>query len=40
MKILVWGAGKNGERYRRYIEEFTNDEFVGFVDNNSQMGGG
>ena len=38
MKILIWGAGSNGNLYRRYIEEFTEDEFVGFVDNNSHGG--
>lgn len=37
MKILVWGAGRNGLLYRKYLEEFTDDEFVGFIDNNSQL---
>ena len=36
MKILVWGAGVNGNMYRQYIEQYTEDEFVGFIDNNSQ----
>lgn len=39
MKILVWGAGVNGNMYRQYIEQYTEDEFVGFIDNNSQRGG-
>ena len=39
MKILVWGAGNNGKMYRQYIEQCTKDEFVGFIDNNSQRGG-
>ena len=36
MKILVWGAGVNGNMYRQYIEQYTEDEFVGFIYNNSQ----
>lgn len=39
MKILVWGAGKIGRLYRKYIEKCTDDEFVGFIDNNFQLGG-
>ena len=33
LKILVWGAGGNGKVYRKYIEEYTEDAFVAFVDN-------
>ena len=40
MKILIWGAGNNGKLYRRFLQEHTNDEFVGFIDNNSHLGGG
>ncbi|MBR3722267.1 MAG: hypothetical protein IKN12_05815 [Selenomonadaceae bacterium] len=40
MKILVWGAGVNGNIYRQYIERCTEDEFVGFIDNNFHLGGG
>lgn len=39
MKILVWGAGVNGNVYRQYIEQCTEDEFVGFIDNNFHLGG-
>ena len=40
MKIMVWGAGNNGNVYRKYIEQYTSDEFVGFVDNNYRSQGG
>lgn len=33
MKIMIWGAGSNGKVLSKYIEKFTNDEFIGFVDN-------
>lgn len=39
MKIMIWGAGKNGNAYRKYIEQFTEDEFVGFVDNDRNRSG-
>ena len=39
MKILVWGAGANGNIYRQYIERCTEDEFMGFIDNNFHLGG-
>ena len=36
MKILVWGAGNNGHVYRKYLEEKTDYEFLGYIDNNSR----
>lgn len=38
MKILVWGAGNNGHVYRKYLEEKTDYEFLGYIDNNSRRG--
>ena len=37
MKILVWGAGNNGWVLRRYIQECTDDEFLGYIDNNASV---
>ena len=41
MNILIFGAGDNGRVLCRYIEQYSNDRIVGFVDNNSdlKMGG-
>ncbi len=33
MKILVFGAGANGKACQAYIEKFTQDELIGFLDN-------
>lgn len=34
MKILIFGAGDNGQVLCKYIEKYSNDIVLGFVDNN------
>ena len=37
MKILVWGAGGNGQTLRKYIQDYSDDEFLGYIDNNASV---
>lgn len=37
MKILVWGAGGNGQTLRKYIQNYSDDEFLGYIDNNASV---